>query len=260
MILVHTLIFGAIATIQHVVGSPLFDPEQQPLLDPLSSTASGIRKALQSAQLIPDVLDEDFTPLYTLNITYPKTDVNVTLGNKVKPAAVSAHPDAGAFPVGRKIVPTPTTQGHATETWALVLTDPDATSRSDPVKAEMCHWIAVTEVSSNADGSVVQVPVDNEVIGDILEVETIVPGVETAPYSELMSYFPPAPPPKTGYHRYTFVLLAPKPGAKAKAITKPKERPHWGYGKIGKGVRDWAADNNLTPVAANYFLARNKKQ
>ncbi|KAI4106640.1 MAG: hypothetical protein L6R37_002032 [Teloschistes peruensis] len=258
MVLVHALVFGAIATIHHVVGSPLYDHDQHPLLDPLSSTASAIRKALQSAQLIPDVLDEDFTPLYTLNVTYPKT--SVALGNRIKPAAVSAHPDVGSFPVGSKIVPTSTTQGHATATWALVLTDPDATSRADPVKAEMCHWIVVIEVSPHVDGSVVRVPMDNEVIGDILDVETIVPGLNSAPHSELMSYFPPAPPPKTGYHRYTFVLLAPKPGTNAKAITKPKERPHWGYGKIGKGVRDWAADNNLTPVAANYFLARNKKQ
>ncbi|KAI4254358.1 MAG: hypothetical protein LQ352_003146 [Teloschistes flavicans] len=260
MVLFHNLIFGTIATIQHVVGSPVYDTIQQPLLDPLSSTASSIRRALQSAQLIPDVLDEDFTPIYTLDVTYPRTNVSVALGNKLKPAAVSAPPNAGSFPVDSKPVPTPTTRGSTTETWALVLTDPDATSRSDPVKAEMCHWIVVIEVSPEAGGSVVQVPMDNEVIGDVLEVDTIVPGLEGPPHSELMSYFPPAPPPKTGYHRYTFVLLAPKPGSKVTGVKKPKERPHWGYGKIGKGVRDWAVDNSLTPVAANYFLARNKKQ
>lgn len=41
---------------------------------------------------------------------------------------------------------------------------------------------------------------------------------------------------------------------------KPKERPHWGYGTVGKGMRDWAKDNGLTPVGANFFYAENKEQ
>ena len=71
----------------------------------------------------------------------------------------------------------------------------------------------------------------------------------TSGLTELMSYIPPSPPPKTGYHRYVFVLLAPQdPKDGGKKLEKPKDRPHWGYGKVGAGVREWAKDNRLVPV------------
>lgn len=67
--------------------------------------------------------------------------------------------------------------------------------------------------------------------------------------TELMSYVPPTPPPKTGYHRYVFVLLAPAdPNDGGKKLEKPKDRPHWGYGKVGAGVKEWAKDNGLVAV------------
>ncbi len=64
-----------------------------------------------------------------------------------------------------------------------------------------------------------------------------------------MPYLPPTPPPKTGYHRYIFVLLAPatEEGIHGE-LTKPKDRPHWGYGKVGAGVREWANENGLVAV------------
>lgn len=69
---------------------------------------------------------------------------------------------------------------------------------------------------------------------------------------ELMSYLPPTPPPKTGYHRYVFVLLAPNEkhdqSDEQQKIKKPEERAHWGYGTVGKGVQKWAEDNELIAV------------
>ena len=66
---------------------------------------------------------------------------------------------------------------------------------------------------------------------------------------ELMPYFPPAPPPKTGYHRYVFVLLAPKAIDELQGhLKKPKDRPHWGYGNVGAGVREWAEENHLVAI------------
>lgn len=108
--------------------------------------------------------------------------------------------------------------------------------------------------------------------------------------TELMSYVPPTPPPKTGYHRYVFVLLAPKDSkGSGEELEKPKDRPHWGYGEKGAGVMEWAEDNGLVAVGescfgllhscaigskwsvwwtvwlnkdvgANFFYAQNKKQ
>ena len=69
--------------------------------------------------------------------------------------------------------------------------------------------------------------------------------------TELVEYLPPSPPPKTGDHRYVFVLLAPEGEGGARKLKKPKDRPHWGYGKVGKGVGDWADENGLIVVGEN---------
>lgn len=76
----------------------------------------------------------------------------------------------------------------------------------------------------------------------------------------MIGYKPPGPPPKTGKHRYVFLVFAPKNGTTEQLkLSKPKDRQHWGYEKEG-GVRDWAESNGLVPVAANFVYAKNKKQ
>ena len=67
---------------------------------------------------------------------------------------------------------------------------------------------------------------------------------------------PPGPPPKTGYHRYVFLLLE----GDNTNLTAPEDRQHWGFGKKGHGVRDWAEKEGLEVVGANFFCAKNKKQ
>ena len=162
----------------------------------------------------------------------------VDLGNKIKPKKVTSPPvfNIDALPIG----PTRTFRGNTTYT--LVLSDPDATSRADPIKSQMCHWI-VTNLTlplqfPNHDGAFDELPAflsakgsnDNEI-------------------EEIMPYLPPTPPPKTGYHRYVFILLAPETEEDIqRELTKPKDRPHWGYGKIGAGVGEWAAENGLVAV------------
>ncbi|KAI4237298.1 MAG: hypothetical protein LQ349_001962 [Xanthoria aureola] len=279
----HISMLAAVASLQLVASAPIFDSSYQLVFKDQSSTASDIRKTLKKAEVIPDVLD-DFTPLFSLNISYPKTRVNVNLGNNIKPSDVSSSPDVyvdsledsteASDPIfhiqaiGGSDSSTPTPTLRSDTTFALALTDPDATSHADPKMAEMCHWL-VTEITLG-DSSLehtIHLPLElRTTAADIqsseLESLDIVPtgGKPT----ELMSYYPPAPPPKTGYHRYVFVLLAPQAATTdvrdAAGLKKPKERPHWGYGKIGKGVRDWAEDNGMTPVGANFFYAKNKKQ
>jgi hypothetical protein len=43
-------------------------------------------------------------------------------------------------------------------------------------------------------------------------------------------------------------------------ITAPDDRQHWGFGKKGHGVRDWAEKEGLEVIGANFFYAKNKKQ
>ncbi|KAL8791052.1 MAG: hypothetical protein Q9213_000259 [Squamulea squamosa] len=273
---------AVVASLQGVATAPVHESSQQVVFSDHLKSASRIRKSLKKAEIIPDVLD-DFTPSFSLNVTYPKSGASVNLGNNIKPSDVSSSPDvlvdslkdseAPSSPIvhieaiGRDDDSSPTPTIRSNVTYTFVLTDPDATSRADPKMAEMCHWI-VTDITFGDSSSdhVVHLPLEIQAsmayfqYGELKSRALI---ADSKP-SEIMSYYPPAPPPKTGYHRYVFVLLTPKANTKhireAAEPKKPKERPHWGYGKVGKGVRAWAADNGLTPVGANFFYARNKKQ
>lgn len=107
--------------------------------------------------------------------------------------------------------------------------------------AEMCHWIVtgITLTSVNASSGL-----DDGAY--ILELNSEF-GVE-GHVTELMEYLPPSPPPMTKDHRYVFALLAPDGDEAGGELTKPKDRPHWGYGKVGKGVVEWARENGLVAV------------
>lgn len=116
----------------------------------------------------------------------------------------------------------------------------------------MCHWIA-TRVSlyiSNSSEGI------NEASAYALELSPHVESEIAANMKDLMEYMAPAPPEGTGKHRYVFVLLAAESAEdRRKDLTKPVERPHWGYGKMGKGVRDWASDNGLIAVGELFVAA-----
>jgi phosphatidylethanolamine-binding protein (PEBP) family uncharacterized protein len=81
-------------------------------------------------------------------------------------------------------------------------------------------------------------------------------GGEAPETNVLMSYYPPAPPKGTGFHRYVFVLLEGDAEESSK-LKAPEERKHWGYGKKRHGVRDWAKENGLRVVGANFFYAEH---
>ena len=72
---------------------------------------------------------------------------------------------------------------------------------------------------------------------------------------ELIEDLAPAPPKKTGKHRYVFVLLEPKNDKEGELkLKKPKDRQHWGYGKQGAGVMEWAEENELVVVGKPNLL------
>jgi hypothetical protein len=69
---------------------------------------------------------------------------------------------------------------------------------------------------------------------------------------EVVSYMGPAPPKRTGPHRYVLLAFVPSNGTTDKLhLSKPSGRKHWGYdtdkGET-KGVREWAEENGLAPV------------
>lgn len=190
-------------------------------------TTDTVRDELIYSSIIDDVLD-DFTPTYSIAVSYTSSHESVQLGNDIPVSVVDTRPAFefhALFPPGKS---------DENKTFTLILTDPDAKSRQKPKMSEMCHWI-VTNLT---------IPTPSAV--DSMQAKD----------GELVEYLPPSPPPKTGKHRYVFVLLE----GTTKNLTAPKDRPHWGYGKIRHGVRDWAEENDLEIVGANFFYAANKKQ
>lgn len=120
--------------------------------------------------------------------------------------------------------------GVATSTtFVLALTDPDAPSRDDPKWSEYCHWIA-TGLSKPSASTASLTPLLSEV-------------------HDVMPYKPPGPPPRTGKHRYVFLVFVPANGTTDNLhLTKPAARKHWGADREGYGVRGWAKENGLVPI------------
>ena len=201
------------------------------------------------------MLPTSFIPSVALSLVFVDPGEHVDLGNVIPVPSTSSRPAFALKPVDIEVpagIPTRTLKPNQTLT--LVLSDPDATSRSDPVKGQMCHWIATgiraPPAYHQADVADGVTYTGRRVVG------------EPSPsgpyhYKELIKYMQPAPPPKTGSHRYVFVLLAPKSGSGGDTgLKKPSERPHFGYGEMGKGIMDWAEDNGLEPIGEWDLLVR----
>jgi phosphatidylethanolamine-binding protein (PEBP) family uncharacterized protein len=224
------MLFSKLTTLTALLSCSLAAPaqsEHQIVIlphDVAGKTSLAIRDILKDNEIITQVLD-DFEPSFSIEVTYPDHHHQVLLGNDISVEYLQQRP---VFTFRSLSDAQP-----GDSIYTLILTDPDATSREKPKKSEMCHWI-VTNLTT---------PIQDSDIA----------GVTPA---ELEEYYAPAPPPKTGPHRYVFVLLE---GTSAK-LKAPKERPHWGYGKQRHGVRDWAKENDLKVVGANFFFAQNKKQ
>lgn len=161
----------------------------------------------------PPVVD-DFTPSTMISVVYPGNN-DVSLGNTLKPSATQKQPDIQIMPE----------DSDSSKTYTVVLTDPDAPSRDDHKWSEFCHWI-VTDVKVASP----------DVVTAAANADTL--GVDLSKATQVVEYMGPAPPEKTGKHRYVF-LLYKNAGKKLEA---PSERKKWGHADSPdrKGVRLWA--------------------
>ncbi|TVY78184.1 Carboxypeptidase Y inhibitor [Lachnellula suecica] len=221
-------ILPTILLLTAAIPNVLAVPTDQAVLTPSKdSDFSKIKHALQKAEIIGDVLP-DFTPkCYVLpSYSHGKKTKAVALGNKFKKSKTKKKPSLTVYCPNMK-----TTTGLT-----IALTDPDAPSRKNPKWGEMCHWIApvseAVSVAGEGEG------VEFEVMGDSVD--------------DLKKYKAPGPPEGTGYHRYVFVLLE----GDNTNLTVPSDRQHWGTGKKGHGVRDWAEGQGLEVIGANYFIEK----
>ncbi|KAI9740534.1 MAG: hypothetical protein M1834_005115 [Cirrosporium novae-zelandiae] len=239
MVILKPPLLILLLTLQFFVYGLVIDrqqQQQQSIHEEKNSRAIMILQALRAARIIPDVLPTSFVPSHSVVLTYPQWHNDVDLGRRLHPKHLQEPP---AF----VIIPFNSANDTVDKIYTLILTDPDAPSRSNPKWSEICHWIAtnitVAGLPEFQDG-------DMRILGVDLE-PTI---------GQLIDYMPPSPPPNTGFHRYVFVLLE---GSIDQVLKAPQERKHWGYGKKRHGVRDWAKDNELKPVGANFFYARNEE-
>jgi phosphatidylethanolamine-binding protein (PEBP) family uncharacterized protein len=185
----------------------------------------------------------DFLPSLTLSVSWSKKDAD--LGNTLKPKHLQNEP---TITLSDETDP----EGYSASnmTYVVTLTDPDAPSRDNPEWSEMCHWIAANVSLSQKTVSILPIPFFGTKYHE----------TKDGP-DDVVEYKPPGPPPKTGKHRYVFLVFAPKNGTtEPLELSKPKDRQHWGTGEERGGVRDWAAENGLVPVAANFIYSKNKKQ
>ncbi|GAA6004305.1 hypothetical protein JCM10207_000660 [Rhodosporidiobolus poonsookiae] len=107
--------------------------------------------------------------------------------------------------------------------FTIILADPDAPSRQDQKWSPFLHW-ALADV---------------------------VPG--QAPGQTLVTYMGPAPPPKTGPHRYVFLVYKQPVDHLPELGTEPDNRPSF-------AIADFVKRNELELVGANFFYAQNVEQ
>ena len=217
-------------------------PGQSTLGASLDTESDGYLRSIQTrlkeAEVIPTVID-DFVPSLVLHVDWPDHQ-HASLGNILDPEKLQEQPDIRLY----------STSHHAADadkTYVVTITDPDAPSRDDPKWSEFCHFIATG------------LPLPRLVIEKSLHKDQ--GHILSTGLTDVVSYKPPGPPPKTGKHRYVILVFAAANGTTdGLDLTKPSDRKHWGYKHSGHGVRDWAVENKLVPVAANFIFAQNDKQ
>lgn len=212
--------------------------EQQPLDHHNHNDVQAVRAELKKAEIIPTVID-DFLPSLILSVRWPNSHAN--LGNTVKPANLQSQPQVTIHDITNTL--TTITTPKKKIPYVITLTDPDAPSRTNPKWSEMCHWIA-SNMSLSQSTPLALPQLD------------LAPSKRQTNVHNVVKYKAPAPPEKTGKHRYVFLVFAPRNGSdEALHVSRPEERRHWGTGRIGGGVREWARANGLVPVAGNFLYA-----
>lgn len=193
-------------------------------MDPLSNVTA----ALQREEIIPEVIPTTFSPSILFSIVWPDGKQAV-LSNYLTREDTLEEPNVNFVPL---IVPASTVAQDVTYT--LVMTDPDAPSRTDPKYRQFRHWV-ITGLKAPVPGA------ENP------------SAVKTKPSTT--PYRPPGPPPGSGVHRYTFLLFEEP----ASGFTVPEGAPE--YGAALEERRSWNAVEfgnryGLKLIGATFFLVQ----
>lgn len=168
-----------------------------------------IANIMEANKIVPDVID--VAPKATLQVSYP-SGVVVDFGNELTPTQV-------------KDQPTVTWEADDDCYYTLIMTDPDAPSRENPIVGEVRHWYVVN-----------------------------IPGNNVEKGEALFQYIGSGPPKDTGLHRYVFLVFR-QSGLlefdEKRISNKSREN------RLNSKAREFVAKYNLgNPIAGNFYQAQ----
>ncbi|KAH8096903.1 PEBP-like protein [Cristinia sonorae] len=203
--------------------------------DPLSSVIS----SLQHDKIIPDVIPTDFNPTMLFSIVWPNRS-EAMLGNELTVESTAEEPTIDFTPMNMPVEQADSLSSGDEVSYTLVMLDPDAPYRKDPIYRSFRHWV-ITGLKSPADTA-----------SKTSNLTALKSKPATTPYR------PPGPRPNSGVHRYTFLLFQEPPN-----LVIPESAPE--HGAALEERRSWdpikfANQYGLKLVGANYFLVRSEEQ
>lgn len=165
-------------------------------------------KMLKKFEIVPDVFKEDPGPVDCIKVAYEGKEF-----------------EAGAelTPKQSNQAPTISYPNDKDKFYTLVLTDPDAPARSNPLFREFIHWVV-----------------------------TDIPGDDVSNGTTVVDHLGPAPPHDSGLHRYVFLAFEQE----KKGAVDVKEVAELYEGRGGKKVGDIIQKYNLKVKAAQVFQAQ----
>ncbi|CAO3599286.1 unnamed protein product [Absidia cylindrospora] len=169
-----------------------------------------VHHSLKEAGIIPDLVNEDFYPDAFLVMKYG--DELVSLGNHFTTEQTAKAPEAVFLPVDE----------HAGG-YTILLIDPDVPSTSNHSLGPYNHWTVV-----NIPGG------QQEKVND--------------PSTQLVAYHGPAPPPRSGDHRYIFLLYKQQ-----SQLQTFQPLPSSGDDRKKFDFKHFAETNHLELIGVNFF-------
>ncbi|KAI0066944.1 PEBP-like protein [Artomyces pyxidatus] len=207
-------------------------------LDPMSAVLSTLRRE----SLIPDVIPEGFQPSLLFSVVYPNGK-EVLLGNELTVEDTLDEPSIVMTPLNIPFEQAVSDGSDPTAdlSYTLVMLDPDAPTRADPIYREFRHWVVTGLKAPSARTS--------EATGGIIALRT---KPSTTPYRA------PGPRPSSGVHRYTFLLFQ-EPSSSDGPFGIPSDAPE--HGAALEERRKWGGVEfgerfGLKLVGASFFLVR----
>lgn len=193
---------------------------------------SSTKLAMEEHCVVPDVIS--CVPQEVVTVCYT-SGASVEQGNVLTPTLVKDQPtiawkaDPGAL-------------------YTLCLTDPDAPSRTDPIYREWHHWLV-----GNIPGCDVSKGEVNCLNKNIQKTENCFIQYYLLYLKVLSAYIGSGPPPKTGLHRYVFLVYKQS----GKLTFDEKRLPNnSGDDRGGFKIAAFAKKYNLgDPVAGNFYQA-----